>query len=267
MQGCLMNRMKGRLMKILLAIMVVGSLSVSARGCELLFGWEPWPPFQYRDESGNLAGMDFDILQEVSDRMECKLVYLQIRWVAHLERLKNGSMDIAASASWSQERAEYAFYSLPYRQENVRLFMRRGEIDSLDISSISELGKKAFVLGITEGYYYGEAFEKLHAGATSPLKIESVQDNTYNLKKLTAGRIDGFLMDEIAAAHLIKRLKMSKEIEAYPMQVYSCDIHVMFSKESVSTVTVRRFNDALADFKKQQAYDAILQKYINTGAD
>ncbi len=236
----------------------------SVLACELKFGWEPWPPFQYQDSNKVLTGLDIDLLNIVTQRMNCSTEFLRIRWIAHLERLKDGSLDLAASASWSKERASYVHFSEPYRKEEVGFFIRKEDVGKYNFKGLKDIAGSSFVLGATLGYYYGEEFEELLKKKSFKNNIELVEDNLNNFKKLAAKRIDGFLMDKIPAFNLMGQVNPSLQIAIHPMEIYSCDIHVLFSKNSVPLKTVHKFNEVLRQIKQEGVYDKILNKYLNT---
>jgi hypothetical protein len=64
----------------------------------------------------------------------------------HMGDIKNGVRDIAAGAFKNPERAEYAYFSAPYRKETDVLYVRKGDAsrylfkDVLDLTRQSKLG-------------------------------------------------------------------------------------------------------------------------------
>lgn len=255
-------------MKLILRLLIItltfsGPNAGFAVDCELKTGWEPWPPFQYLDDSGMLTGLDVDLLKAVAERMNCRLLFVQIRWKAHLDRLKNGSLDLGASASRTDERAEFAYFSEPYRQEVVKLFVRKGDAGKYSFKTIESIAASAFILGATEGYYYGADFERLMKTDSFRERVELVEDNINNFHKLDAGRIDGFLMDSVAAVMLHRQLGYSQAIEVHPLEIYSSDIFIIFSKKSVTPVLVQRFNQCLSELQQNGVYGSIVSRYQN----
>ncbi|MBU2510014.1 transporter substrate-binding domain-containing protein [bacterium] len=255
--------MKRPISIILLLVCSIIILAAESKACELKVGWEPWPPFQFENSNGVLNGLDIELLNILFDHMQCKPLFFRIRWTAHLERIKNGTMDLAASASWSEERAQYAYFSKSYRTEEVGLFIRKGESKKYPFKSLEDIIGSEFTLGATEGYYYGDLFEQLVKTGRLSKNVKFVEDTSYNFHKLAANRIDGFLMDHIAAIHMKKEIDPPPEVERHAMEIYSCNIYIMFSKKSVSPETVDLFNLKLAEIRKEGIHAQIMKKYID----
>ncbi|MDM8537119.1 transporter substrate-binding domain-containing protein [Desulfobacterales bacterium HSG17] len=230
--------------------------------CELQSGWQPYPPYQYVDKkSGELAGLDVDFIRAIFRRMPCKPIFSKIYWDAHLMRLKDGSLDFASSVSYSPAREEYAYYSASYRTERVNLYVLKGESNKYRFSSLSDIIGTSFKLGVTSGYYYGKEYADLIKNPEFREHVNETNVDVPHSKMLISGRVDGFLMDNIAAHDMMKEQKLLGKIEIHPMKVYFCDIHVMFSKKTVTTEIVEAFNNALMQLKNSEEYEKIIDRY------
>jgi polar amino acid transport system substrate-binding protein len=58
--------------------------------------------------------------------MGVDLLLPEIAWDIHLAGLANGTRDIAAGATYSREREQYAYFSKPYRRETDVLIVLKG---------------------------------------------------------------------------------------------------------------------------------------------
>jgi len=51
-------------------------------------------------------------------------------------------------ASWSKDREEYAYFTLPYRHETVKLFVKKGWSASIKLNTLSDLIGSKYILGV-----------------------------------------------------------------------------------------------------------------------
>ena len=89
-------------MKKLLCVIAIFALTLTTNAhsaCELRIGWEQWEPYQFKDSSGNFAGLDLEIVKTVLEESGCKTNFKGISWKRLLVSIENGSMDVAMGAS------------------------------------------------------------------------------------------------------------------------------------------------------------------------
>ncbi|MFZ0126883.1 MAG: transporter substrate-binding domain-containing protein, partial [Xanthobacteraceae bacterium] len=70
-------------------------------------GWYPWDPYQYRDYRHGvpiLTGFDVEIERALARTMGVELLLPDLAWQEHLAALAAGRADIAAGATYSNER-------------------------------------------------------------------------------------------------------------------------------------------------------------------
>jgi polar amino acid transport system substrate-binding protein len=130
-------------------------------------GWYPWDPYQYiavRHEIGQLTGLDVQMVRAAFSRIGYEVSYEEVGWKQHQLDIKNGARDIAAGAFKNPERAEYAYYSVPYRKETDVVYVRKGESSRYRYGSVTELlaqfRAQNIRVGIISGFYYGPDVEQ-----------------------------------------------------------------------------------------------------------
>lgn len=232
---------------------------------ELKTGFEVWEPFQYKDIKGNHTGVDFDIVYAVAKQIKCNIEIVDMPWDRIIKSLKGGDIDFVAGASRKPEREQYAYFSDPYRQESYAMYIRKGEVEKYQLKKLIDIVGTKFQLGTVRGYFYGEVYEKLKKNQkVFKANIQEVVRDQQNFDKLLLNKtIDGFLIDPIVGQYSMKRQGIIKKVEKYPINVYSSDIFIMFSKESVDKKTVEIFNKGLQKIKASGELDAILKKYLS----
>lgn len=240
-------------------------LIVSAHGtaCELNASWEPWNPYQFKDKNGRITGLDNDLLMAVAKQANCTVKLNNTPWKRALQMLKEGKLDVTSGASKTQERAVYAFYSDPYRDEGIAVFLLNMNAERASFMDLNAMMSSDFSIGITRGYFYGDAFMTLAKKPQFNQKVSESSSDEKSLKKLKVGRIDAILMDKYVGASLVKSEGLSADVTVHPMPVHSDDIFFIFSKKSVSQDVVDRFNQALELIKASGEYDRIIESYLH----
>jgi polar amino acid transport system substrate-binding protein len=229
---------------------------------ELVNGWGgEWEPFLMGtyDEP---EGLDIEILDAVIQASGCtwRNTELEIPWKRHLNWLRVGELDLATGASWTLERAEYAYFTKAYRSENVALFVRKADLKKYEQYSLQELADVLSGIGVEFGNTYGSEMGALLAKMGE--KVQRVNGNKQNMPKLLGGRIDGYLGHLPYDAMQIKSKGHEDTIVMLPASLVNTgDIHFMLSKLANSEEVFRALDAGLAEIKANGTYDKIIKKY------
>ncbi|MBF0118200.1 MAG: amino acid ABC transporter substrate-binding protein [Desulfobacterales bacterium] len=229
---------------------------------KLTMGWEPWDPYQYEDEKKEVKGLDIELIDAIVKNMHCELVLKQMPWKRELNEVKDGNIDLAAGASKTPEREEFAYFSAPYRTESAVMFVRKGEANKYNFLKLEDIMESSFSLGVVNGYYYGEKYTELIKNSNFNKKLDIVANDSFNFKKLMVNRIDGFLVDKISGIARLRKEGILDKVEMHSLPIYSSEICVMFSKKSTKPEEVTAFNKSLDELKANGTYDKILNKYL-----
>lgn len=230
--------------------------------CEMRVGFEQWEPFQFKDNNGNFAGFDLDVVKAVLEKAGCKAKFIETSWQRLLVSIENGSMDVAMGASKAPEREAYAHFSIPYRDETYALFLRKNDSEKYKIQKLDDLVENRLRFGIVRGYYYGEPFNEAMKNPKFKELAEETKDDDTNIVKLKNGRIQGCFIDPYAGIDKLKKMDLLNEIVKSPFAVKSGTIHAMFSKKSVSSGRVKAFDNGLQELITSGRLAEIAQKYL-----
>lgn len=246
------------------SILLIGWLAcvlpLSSHSQSLSLGWEDWKPYQFESDDGTLTGLDIDMVNAVFEHHGKTLTFNQLPWQRHLDNVKSGIIDLAASASKTSDREQYAYFSDPYRTESAALFIRKADQEKYQFKSLADIIGTNFTLAVTRGYYYGEEFSELMKNDAFQQRIQEVNDNQLAQRQLVRGRVDGFLEDPIAASVELEEEGVADQVINI-LPIYSDDIYVMFSKKTMTEGDVKAFNQSLAAMRESGIYDEILGKY------
>ena len=177
----------------------------------LIVGFDAsFPPYGYKDDSGEYVGFDLDLAQEVCDRNNWKLVKQPIDWDSKDAELNSGTIDCIWNGFTMNGREDQYTFTVPY-VDNSQVFVVKadsgitapadlaGKIVGVqkDSSALSALEGDAADLAatfaeLTQFADYNTGFLNLDAGAVDAIAVDiGVAD--YQLES----RGDGFvILDE-----------------------------------------------------------------------
>ena len=232
-------------------------------------GWYLWEPYQFNKSTPNgykLVGMDIELLKNIAQRSGVSIEYEAVGWKKHQEDLKEGSRDIASGATYTDARAEYVYFSVPYRYEENSLFMMNSNDKELSFDSISEflvqVRLQNFILGITKGFIYADPQINLFIKDETNNDIIIAYDNDVDaLQAMIRGEIDGFMSDRVVGAAAILNEKVNSLVKEVQLNIKT-PIHLMFSKKSVPIELVDKINTEIKEFSVSEEYKKIVKTYL-----
>lgn len=258
--------MRNSLKNFALAVGLLNFLiaSVVASENSILVAYENRPPFQFRNENNQPAGMDIELLQAILEQAGIEAKYLLYPWKRALHQLKSGRVDLVMGAGKTAERQQYAYYSKEVFQLGYNaLFMHKKHTGSGYIESLSELTQTSFKIGFELGTSYSDEFDSLSKNNSFVKNLFSVEDETEAVKLTLAGRLDGFLSNELVANQILALVDDSEEIELL-FRLYAeeqAKSFLIFSKASVEPETVQRIDDAMKELYEKNGFAAIYERY------
>ena len=248
-------------MRSILIVLCLLSSSVTSYAKDLHVGWELWYPYQYRNSQQELLGLDFEIFNAILTKAGYTPEYTELPWKRHLHYIKTGEMDAAMGASVSEERKRYAIFTQPYRKETIKLFVRKGKANNINLNTLKDLADSNYMIGIESGYYYGDEYKALMTTTEFQEHIIEVVDIEENVTLLLKGHIDGFLVDPATIKSFANKYQMNGEFEQHTLNIYQSDIHIMFSKATVSDDMVKAVDNAIGAMRKSGELDKIINKW------
>lgn len=227
---------------------------------ELMMGWESWPPYQFVDQAGILTGIDIELAKLIFGYAGCQLTFVELPWKRHISDLEHGRVDIASGASYTDERAEIAYFPTAYRQERVSLFVLKSRESADNYTDLETFFSMDGTLGLTLGYYYGPEIEQMQANTRYKNLMTKVRSDPQLFQMLMMKRIVGFIADPYSVA---AQAKVYPEVESFRrlFDVYSADIHFMLSKKSVTKKQRDGIDRALEALKRNNVLDDFLRDY------
>jgi len=242
--------------------------ATTSKAHELRGGWFPNDPYEYRDSRRGepvLTGFDIEIERALARILGVDIALPEVVWEEHLRRLTEGSADIAAGATETEERRAFAMFSKRYRGETDVLILKRGQAGKYPFRTVDEMlatfARQKFRLGVVAGFVYADArVNHFIADPANQDFIVATSSNSENLGNLLAGKIDGYLADRISAATTAWRQQEGALVEEHPLK-FSTDIHFMLSRATQTPEMLTRLDHAIDELRASGEYRRIAAYY------
>jgi polar amino acid transport system substrate-binding protein len=212
-----------------------------------------WPP--YIVDQGAEKGAATTLVSEILKRAGYKTEISIETWPRTLEGTSAGIYDVIIAAWYTKERESHFQFTEPYFVNTIQFVKRKGE--PINFRSYQDL--KGLVIGVVNGYAYGEEFDK----AQGILKLPS-NHLIQNLLKLQQGRIDLTLGDKWVVRHELTEYFPTaiKDYEFLGKPVATRSLHAAISRAHPEhDKIVKAFNKALKSIKADGSYEKILDVY------
>ena len=252
-------------MKLLLCMLGLLLLSLSKASADTLnLRTLHNPPLEY-EENGVVTGALSEIVAEAVKRTG-RDVLIELRpWKRAQKEVEDGDADGCFNTGNTEWRREWAYFNEDVLyNETYALFLRSDDSVKIpaDMKNVSHLR-----VGIQRGYAYGGEFQKA-LDEKRFKEISEVESIEQNIKKLISKRIDFFVGDRIPSLYYLELAGVRKQVSIFKDDVTGQEVivsvwptYVAFSKKTVSSEYVKKFNDALLQIKKDGTYQRIFDKY------
>jgi polar amino acid transport system substrate-binding protein len=245
------------------ALMLAPLGAPAAEPCALRVGWEPYAPYTFADDKGEATGADIDLIEAIADEIGCSVTTVELPWARIVKEVEQGTLDVSTSTSWTPEREQWALFSEPYRETETAIYVRRGEVPRFALKELADVPAQQLRLGVIVDYYYGEALAEAARDPAFAAWLDSAPDYATNIRKLVSGRIDGFLVEDVAVMEAeLERMGMSGRVERYPLRIPGEKLRFMFSRKTVEPGLVRQVDATVAQMRADGRLDAITAKYL-----
>ncbi|MFH1033361.1 MAG: transporter substrate-binding domain-containing protein [Pseudomonadota bacterium] len=238
---------------LLVTLIMLWACPAGAANPRLRVVFTEWLPYTFQ-ENGRAAGFEIDILQAVLKDMGLEAEFTSYPWKRCLAALRHGQADALVSLLKTPERQEYALYPQEHISLSKTTFFTAVDKQIAFDGSYGQL--RGYTIGVIAGFSYGEAFDK--AGY---LRKEEVRDAEMLIRKVLSGRNDLAAENQAVVSGVALRMGVRDELRFLEPPIHTRKLYVGFAKAKRLQGLCREFSQALSQFKKTDAYQAILVKY------
>ncbi|POA99306.1 hypothetical protein C2134_07695 [Chromobacterium sinusclupearum] len=217
---------------------------------------QEWPP--YMGQELPYDGILSRLVKEAFARGGVDVAFRYYPNNRTLQSARNGQVDGSFGWAPTAERKRDLLYTLPVLSARMVFFQRKER--PLAWSRWSEL--KGARVGITVGNFYSDDFDAQVKNGT--LTVDNAPDDLINLRKLIAGRIDLFPIDQEVGKYLIAHHFSPAQgavLEAQNKTFWAAPLHVViWRKHARGPELVERFNRGLKALQDSGDFERLLQE-------
>lgn len=218
---------------------------------------DAFPPMGYRDETGEIVGLDIDLAKAVAKKLGVEVRLQPVSWDGVIMELNNKNIDVIWNGlTITEQRKEQIGFSSPYLENRQIIVAKKGS----DITSKADLIGK--VIGLQAGSSSKTALEK-DVEIYEQVQVDLIEFSTNDeaLLDLKNGGIDAVIVDEVVGRYYI-----SKQPDVYAVldeDFGSEEYGIGFRKGDIEFIT--KVEQALKELKEEGVMAEISQKWF--GAD
>lgn len=219
-------------------------------------------PYQYKNDDGDLVGLDVEIVKAVMLEMGCEIDISEIPPKRAQRMLLSGRLDLMAAASITPQRQEYAYFSIPYRDERVVMFVLSNRYKDYKGLTLRDAVDEGYRIAAGVGGWYGVEYGEVKDRAMEAGLLELNTSTAQRIRMLLASRVDIVVADLYVGYHHAILEGRAADIKELPHVLNQDPVHFMLSRKTHNAGQVERFNDALSAVMQSDAFRRLLQKYI-----
>lgn len=246
------------------AVLLFVSLQFTLNARDFIIAGIPEEPNRWIDSSGNMVGLDIDIITYIMDKMGIKYKIILESASPRLEanwKSDKPSYDLVFTYSKNKEREEYLIYATESHIEfSWNFFCRKGEETKYKYETFNDL--KGVKIGATNGFSYSDEFWKAYEDKI--LTLDVIPKNELQIDKLLAKRIDLVPLNTQATLYEAKKGNFTDKIAYLPKPIKSKPYYNTFVKKSDYPDLqgiIKKYDEILKGMKKDGTLKKILSKY------
>lgn len=251
---------------VLISAAIVFAGAVQEESVTLKVGMEgTYPPFTYKNSSGELVGFEVDLANELSKRMGIDMEFICNEWDGLIPGLLAGKFDmLIATVSITPARQKKIDFSISYRASTGRFVARKG----LGVNPYNEDGTpnpdalKGSKVGVTRATTHNNYLDKKFPGVEYSLYTQTSD----MLLDLQAGRIDLVFHGPIKMSASFLELPAGKDFEYVGEEIEDTEIFgsgVGVAIRKGNEELLKKVNDALESIFADGTFEKINKKYWN----
>jgi polar amino acid transport system substrate-binding protein len=208
-----------------------------------------YPPFNFVDDDGELAGFDIDIANAIAEKMGVEAVPITTEWDGIIGGLTGNRFDmIIGSMAITEDRLEQVNFTDPYYYDGAQFFAPVGS----GLSSIEDLEEGK--VGVVTGTTFHEALQDMDSVG----EILQFSSDVDNFMAVQQGRSDGLVTGIFVG--LQAPAEYDVDIEPVGDMLYSEEIAIAIRKDDTDLLDA--VNEALAEIIEDGTYAEISNKWF-----
>lgn len=204
-----------------------------------------WLPY-VEVQDATVTGTDIELIRKILAAVGTELKLLPLPESRALKQLEHGQIDLLYAASYTKERAQYAWFSAPYRQETNQLIVHQQLLQKYPELHSKQgffiLASKRFAGTYNPKGFYGDEFEVLKQRPGVIQRSVAIFDPEQRLELVLSQRADYSIVDQHWLEQHNQQQGLETMLAVLPFVLHQADIHLMLSKKNVSAACVEALN-------------------------
>ena len=230
----------------------------------MLIYYGQWFPYFFKEE-GQYKGIDYEFLLSITKQLGCQVKIIPLPEKRIPIELAKGRPLMMVGATYTKERAKYAHYSDPYRQEVMSLLFHTPTNTQKTKQTAADIINNSQAIAINDAAYYGPIIEDYRKSQHSNKFIDIPKLET-RMKMLARKRVQAVVGDYSAGCHSFYKNKSNKN-QLHNIRVSQTSIAIMLNKTAFSQNFVEQFNKALHLQLDKGIIKRLQQKYTPIDCD
>ncbi len=191
---------------------------------ELRLGFDPgWPPFEFRDESGEYAGIASDVVRMLEKRLGVTFVpQKQLKtWSAVMKKTRAGEVDVLAAVGRTVEREKFLEFTAPYLKTPLVVVTRKDAPALPDLQALK--GRTVVIQANTAQWRYV-------ADALPGLQMKAVGSLAEALQAVSEGEADA-TVDTVNSVNYMERKLGLENLKIATVTPFTMEISIAVQKD------------------------------------
>ncbi len=243
---------------LFLLVLSLVSTSAFTKPSMTIVYYDSFPPYSFRDENGNMAGIFIDIADQVlQEKMGIPIIHKGYPWARAQKMVELGEADAFITVA-TQARREYTnVSSAPVIVGPMNLFVNPSNSNLTQIEHVQTTDDLSPFLILD---YQGNNWGNQHFPEDNFRRL--LTSNLSNaLTMLAHGRGDVLATDKIVADYLMAKLSLQGLIVELPIILAEVEFSLCIGKSSPFNTLLPEFNQQMAQFREQGHVDTVLANY------
>ncbi len=215
-----------------------------------------YPPFEYVDESGNKAGFDIELMEEIAKRMGVTIEWVDMPFDSLIAGVQEGKIDVSISAfNYTEERDKIVDFSMAYFEGEDAFAVAEGFGGT--INAPEDIA--AYMVGVQTGTTQDEWLTGMVEEGVLPegnlFRYDRADQAALDLKN---GRVDVMMADAIPAKSLAEKLGGLKIV--YVGVISSGPINMVIPEGE--TELTEEINKIITALKDEGVIEALVLKHF-----
>ena len=191
---------------------------------KLKIGADPFPPYQYYDEKGRIAGTDYEAVAKALRSAGYEFEMILDEWSSIEKMISNYKLDAVFQVQLNRERSERYYFSDLLRSAVTQTLT--GD-KSLILNSCEDIKKKCLIAGVIENYSYGAHIDGIEDKFKKTYRTQEELLKDISLRAVDIGIFDKGVKEYLMGKNNIKNIYSIDNLE------FKRDLYVIFNDKKL----------------------------------